>query len=189
VATGTLLSAINVTGISLKEQRVAFLGFGGAGMGIAQLMRSAMRDAGLSDQAAGERFYAVDRYGLIVEGGQGIRPEQQLFARKRSEVAGWQVSNPQEIGLLDVVRHAKPTVTMIKASALALAALSPTREEKRASLLPPLSNICSVSLEVAKAVGKQAMQDGLAAVDKAGSKKELAANVWTPVYQAYVRAD
>jgi malate dehydrogenase (oxaloacetate-decarboxylating) len=288
VATGTLLSAINVTGISLKEQRVAFLGFGGAGIGIAQLIRSAMVDAGLSDQEAGERFYAVDRYGLIVEGGQGIRPEQQLFARKRSEVAGWQVSNPQEIGLLDVVRYAKPTVligvsgqpgafteeviramakttqrpiifplsnptsrceakpqdildwtegraligtgspfgpakvngnevqidqtnnsyifpglalgiisshakhvsdAMIKASALALAALSPTRKDTRANLLPPLSNIRSVSLEVARAVGKQAMQDGLAAVDEAGFEKELAANVWAPVYQAYVRAD
>ena len=29
IATGTLLSAINVTGVPLKEQRIAFLGFGG----------------------------------------------------------------------------------------------------------------------------------------------------------------
>ena len=50
VATGTLLSAISVTGIPLQEQRVAFLGFGGAGIGIAQLIHSLMKDAGLSAQ-------------------------------------------------------------------------------------------------------------------------------------------
>jgi malate dehydrogenase (oxaloacetate-decarboxylating) len=69
-----------------------------------------MTDAGLSEQEAYARFYPVDRYGLLVDGGKGLRPEQEPFARKQSEVAGWQVSNPQEIGLLDVIRHAKPTV-------------------------------------------------------------------------------
>jgi hypothetical protein len=39
---------------------------------------------------------------------------------------------------------------MIKASALALAKLSPTRQDKRANLLPPLASIRSVSLDVAK---------------------------------------
>ena len=34
VATGTLLSAITVTGIPFSEQRVVFFGFGGAGMGL-----------------------------------------------------------------------------------------------------------------------------------------------------------
>ena len=77
---------------------------------------------------------------------------------------------------------------MIKASALALAELSPTRQDKRANLLPPLSGIRSVSLEVAKAVGKQAIKDGLAAVDEAGFEKELAANIWDPVYKPYQRA-
>ena len=110
VATGTLLSAITVTGIPLQEQRVVFLGFGGAGLGIAQLFHSVMRDAGLSEQEAHERFYALNRRGLLVEGGKGFRPEQAPFARKRSDLAGWQLSDPQAIGLLDVVRHARPTV-------------------------------------------------------------------------------
>src|ERR1700677_800725 len=50
VATATLLSAINVTGVPLKEQTVVCLGFGGAGMGISKLIWSAMRDAGLSER-------------------------------------------------------------------------------------------------------------------------------------------
>jgi malate dehydrogenase (oxaloacetate-decarboxylating) len=286
VATGTLLSAINVTGIPLSEQRVAFLGFGGAGIGIAQLMWSVMRDAGLSDQEAYRRFYAVDSFGLLVEGGQGVRPEQAPFARALSDVAGWQVPNHKEIGLLDVIRNAKPTVligvsgqagafteevvrtmakyserpivfplsnptsrceatpqqvldwtdgraligtgspfgpskvsgkevridqtnnsyifpglalgvisskarhvsdAMIKASAEALAELAPTRQDKNANLLPPLSGIRSVSLAIARTVGRQAIQDGLTTMDEAQLEQELAANVWEPGYEPYER--
>jgi malate dehydrogenase (oxaloacetate-decarboxylating) len=74
---------------------------------------------------------------------------------------------------------------MVKASALALAELSPTRRDKQAGLLSPLKNIRAVSQEVARAVGKQAIKDGLAQVDAAGLEKELAANIWEPVYEPY----
>lgn len=77
---------------------------------------------------------------------------------------------------------------MIKASALALAELAPTRQNKGDNLLPPLSSIRSVSLAIAKAVGKQAIQDGLATVDEAQFEQELAANIWEAVYQPYERA-
>jgi malate dehydrogenase (oxaloacetate-decarboxylating) len=286
VATGTLLAAINVTGIPLQEQRIAFLGFGGAGLGVAQLIRSVMQDAGLTERQACEKFYALNHRGLLIEGGKNFRPEQVPFARKQSDVAAWPVSDHQQIGLLDVVRNAKPTVligvscqagafteeivramakntarpiifplsnptsrcearpqdlldwtdgraligtgspfgpakfngrevqidqtnnsyvfpglalgiissharhvsdAMIKAAARALAGLSPTRHDKSANLLPPLSSIRSVSLEVARAVGTQAIQEGLADVDEAGFAKELAANVWEPVYKPYER--
>jgi len=76
---------------------------------------------------------------------------------------------------------------MIKASALALAALSPTHRGEQANLLPALSDIRAVSLHVARAVGKQAIQEGVADVDEAGFEAELAANVWDPVYQPYER--
>src|SRR5215472_10997008 len=95
VATGTLLSAINVTGVPLVDQRIVVLGFGGAGIGISRLILSTMRDAGLTERDAYCRFYAVDRYGLIVEGGEGVRPEQQAFARQRVEVAEWKVTDRQ----------------------------------------------------------------------------------------------
>src|SRR5580698_10479835 len=60
VATATLLAAINVTGTPLREQRIAMLGFGSAGVGIASLMVTAMVGAGLSLDEARERIYAVD---------------------------------------------------------------------------------------------------------------------------------
>jgi malate dehydrogenase (oxaloacetate-decarboxylating) len=76
---------------------------------------------------------------------------------------------------------------MIKASALALAELAPTKQDKSASLLPPLATIRSVSLSVARAVGKQAIKEGLAPVDETQFENELAANVWEPVYENYER--
>ena len=57
-----------------------------------------------------------------------------------------------------------------------------------ANPLPPLANIRSVSLEVAKAVGMQAIKEGLATVDETDFPKELAANIWDPVYMPYERA-
>ena len=47
IAVGTLLSAINVTGMPLTEQRVAVLGAGSAGTGICALLLRAMIEAGL----------------------------------------------------------------------------------------------------------------------------------------------
>jgi malate dehydrogenase (oxaloacetate-decarboxylating) len=110
VATATLLSAVNVTGIPLKDQKIIVLGFGTAGIGIANLMLAEIQQEGLSEAEARKRFYAIDRYGLLVEGGKDIRPEQQPYARSKEEVKNWQLSNPNEIGLLDVVRNAKATV-------------------------------------------------------------------------------
>jgi malate dehydrogenase (oxaloacetate-decarboxylating) len=45
-----------------------------------------------------------------------------------------------------------------------------------------------VSLAIAKAVGNQAIQEGLALVDETQFEHELANNVWEPVYEPYERA-
>ena len=112
VATATLLAALNVTGAPLREQRLALLGFGSAGLGIACLMLTALKEAGLSEQEAGERIYPVDRDGLLVEGLPGIHPAQQPFVKSRSSVAGWKLENPGRIGLLDVIVNARPTAVL-----------------------------------------------------------------------------
>jgi malate dehydrogenase (oxaloacetate-decarboxylating) len=109
VAAATLISAINVTGVSLEQQTVAMIGFGSAGIGITNLLARFMQDKGLTEEEARRRFYAIDRYGLVTEKGKDVRPEQLPYARKEDEVQGWKGSNG-EISLLDVVRHAKPTV-------------------------------------------------------------------------------
>ena len=76
-------SAINVTGVPLKEQRIAVLGAGSAGTGISALLLRAMVEAGLPDADARSRFYLVDRDGLLVEGMAGLQPFQTPFAQSR----------------------------------------------------------------------------------------------------------
>jgi malate dehydrogenase (oxaloacetate-decarboxylating) len=108
VATATLISAINVTGIPLEQQKIAVVGFGTAGLGITNLLAQFMQDKGLTPEQARSRFYGIDRYGLVTENGMDVRPEQLPYARKQQEVQGWSQSDG-EITLLDVVRNAKPT--------------------------------------------------------------------------------
>jgi len=109
VATATVISAINVTGASLEQQRVVVVGFGSAGLGITNLLVKFMQDKGLTEEDARRRFYAIDRYGLITENTKDVRPEQLPYARKEQEVQGWRQPNG-EITLLDIVRNAKPSV-------------------------------------------------------------------------------
>lgn len=109
VTAATLVSAINVTGIPLEQQKIVVVGFGSAGIGIANLLAQFMQDKGVTEADARKHFYAIDRYGLVTEKGKGVRPEQLPYARKEEEVQGWRQPNG-EITLLDVVRRTKPSV-------------------------------------------------------------------------------
>ena len=110
VAAATLISAINVTGVPLEQQKIVIVGFGSAGFGITNLLAQFMQDRGLyRSRKHAIASYAIDRYGLITENGKDVRPEQLPYARKEQEVQGWKQPNG-EITLLDVVRHAKPSV-------------------------------------------------------------------------------
>jgi malate dehydrogenase (oxaloacetate-decarboxylating) len=106
VTTATLLAAVHATGVPLHGQTIARFGSGGAGLGIASLLLSAMREQGLSEDQARQRIYAFNRYGLLVEGGRGIRESQEPWVRPRRDVEGWQLSGETDISLLDVVRNA-----------------------------------------------------------------------------------
>src|SRR5271169_3550546 len=113
IATATLLSAINVTGVPLEQQKIVVLGFGTAGIGITNLLAQFMQDKGVPEQEVRNRFYAVDLHGLVTENGKDVRPEQLPYARQEEEVQGWRRSwtpSNRDISLLDVIRHVKPTV-------------------------------------------------------------------------------
>jgi malate dehydrogenase (oxaloacetate-decarboxylating) len=109
ITTATLISAINVTGVPLEQQKVVVFGFGSAGLGITNLLAQFIEDRGLSKEEARARFYAIDQYGLITEDRQNVEPEQLPYARKQQEVQSWKQPNG-EVTLLDVVRNMKPTV-------------------------------------------------------------------------------
>jgi malate dehydrogenase (oxaloacetate-decarboxylating) len=109
ITAATLISAINVTGIPLEQQKIVVFGFGSAGLGITNLLAQFIEDRGLSKEEARARFYAMDQYGLITESRQNVTPEQLPYARKEQEVQSWRPPT-REITLLDVVRNVKPTV-------------------------------------------------------------------------------
>lgn len=110
VAAGALLSAIELTGVPLVEQRVALVGAGSAGIGIASLLVRLMVEEGLSEPEARARFYAIDRDGLLVEGAADVRPAQAPFVQSRAAVASWKPKRADRIDLEDVAVHARPTV-------------------------------------------------------------------------------
>ncbi len=143
VATGTLLSAINVTGVPLTDQRIAVMGAGSAGCGIASLIRKAMIEAGLPESEAATRFFMVDRDGLLVDGMDGIASFQQPFLQQKSATEQWTLDHPDRIALLDVVRNAKPTVLIGvsgQAGAFSEAVVRAMAEHNQRPVIFPLSN-------------------------------------------------
>jgi malate dehydrogenase (oxaloacetate-decarboxylating) len=287
IAVGTLLSAINVTGVPLIEQRVAVLGAGSAGTGICNLLLRAMIDAGLPEAEARRRFYLVDREGLLVDGMSGLQPFQAPFVQKPAELAWWTLASPERISLDDVVANAHPTVLigtsgqphafheavvramaartrrpvifplsnpterseatpqdihewtegravigtgspfppikrdgqtfridqtnnayvypgiglgaiaveaqrisdeMFLAAAHVIAGVSPARRDPQANLLAPLTELRSISFDVAMAVAKQAQAEGLAApIPDEQLAATIKAKMWEPVYARYRR--
>jgi malate dehydrogenase (oxaloacetate-decarboxylating) len=110
VTTGTLLAAVAASGGRLRDRRVAILGAGSAGCGIAEQLVAAMVEEGLAEPEARSRFLLIDRPGLLHDGLTGLRPFQRRFAQPKDRVIGWRTGPGDAIGLLDVVRNARPTI-------------------------------------------------------------------------------
>jgi malate dehydrogenase (oxaloacetate-decarboxylating) len=286
VVLATLLAAMKAAGTKLAEQRIAILGFGSAGIGIANLLVKALVEGGLSEAEAKKRVYALGRPGLLVEGAEGIHDEQKDFVRQRKDVEGWKIQDPKKIGLEEVVRNAKITIligvagkagmftedairamaknaerpvifplsnptskseatpedllkwtdgkaligtgspfepvkiggreicidqtnnsyifpglglgivasrarrvsdAMIMTAARALAGLSPVEKDRKANLLPPVSQSRVLSRVIAEAVARQAIAEGLSDLKESEVAAAVVANVWEPKYLRYER--
>ncbi|MFG2886224.1 NAD-dependent malic enzyme [Streptomyces sp. NPDC048297] len=106
-----VLSGVRASGVPLRDHRVVIFGAGTAGIGIADQLRDAMVADGLSPEEATARIHAVDRYGLLTEGQEGLRDVQVRYARPAAEVAGWR--RDEKVGgipLAEVVARVRPTV-------------------------------------------------------------------------------
>ncbi len=78
--------------------------------------------------------------------------------------------------------------SMVNAAAKELIRHLPTQRDKQASLLPPISQARQLGRFIGEAVGRQAMQDGLAQIQSEDAlNHELDANIWDPQYVPYIR--
>ena len=103
------LSAVKVTRVPMREQRLVVFGAGTAGVGIADQIHDAMVRDGASPERARSQVWLVDKQGLLTSEMAGLRDYQQPYARDPGEVEGW-AAGGGPVTLLDAVQHVKPTI-------------------------------------------------------------------------------
>jgi len=110
VTLAAVLAAIKAAHSSIEKQRIVIFGAGTAGTGIADQICAAMVRAGLSETQARQRFWLVDRPGLLINNMTDLTSAQLPYAREADEVAKWQVLSPAGINLYDTVKQVQPTI-------------------------------------------------------------------------------
>src|SRR5438552_1403861 len=143
VALGAILGAVKVAGKSLKDQQIVFLGAGSAGIGVADFLRAAMRDDGLSDKEARSHFWVVDKDGLLHSERKDLSPEQSVYAQPQEHVSGWPATANGHIGLADVIGKIEATILIGLSSVGGAFSEAIVREMARKAPRPiifPLSN-------------------------------------------------
>ncbi|MBX7065854.1 MAG: NAD-dependent malic enzyme [Parachlamydiales bacterium] len=109
VAAAALLTACEMSHQPLKDARIAIMGGGSAGTGIAEMIVHALVEAGLTSEEAHKRIYLVDIDGLIYFGSKHVLDMQKPFVQPRENLTNWK-TQASHISLLDVVTNAKPNI-------------------------------------------------------------------------------
>jgi malate dehydrogenase (oxaloacetate-decarboxylating)(NADP+) len=94
-----LFSSLRITGGQMKDQRLLFLGAGGAGIGIGDLIVSAMEGEGLPADEARKRCWFVDSKGVVVKSRTDLQEHKLLFAHDMPPVPDF----------MSAIRELKPT--------------------------------------------------------------------------------
>lgn len=110
VTLAAIMSALKVTGESLKDQRIVVFGPGAAGIGNADQMADAMVLEGLTREEAYDRFWAVDYRGLLTDETPDVLNFQKPYTRQVDEVKDWDKNEEEIISLMEVVQRVKPTI-------------------------------------------------------------------------------
>jgi malate dehydrogenase (oxaloacetate-decarboxylating) len=106
------LSAIKVSGVPMRDQKLVVFGAGTAGVGIADQLHSAMVRSGADPKQSAARIWLIDKQGLLTRDMDDLRDFQQPYARDPAEVADWERDDSGAITLLETVRRAKPTILL-----------------------------------------------------------------------------
>lgn len=107
--TGVMMnSAINavarVTGVPVRDHRIAIFGAGTAGIGVSDQIFLEKIRSGLSEEEAKKQFYLIDRQGLLTDDMQDLTEGQKKYARSKNEF-----KKPLK-DLAEIIREIKPSV-------------------------------------------------------------------------------
>ncbi len=109
VVLSAVFAATRKQSVLLKDQKIAVLGGGSAGLGICHKLVDAMMLEGFSEEEAYSHFYIVDVEGLLQSEGK-CDEGQKRFAQDSSRLKSWKVKDLKKITLLEVIQNAKPSV-------------------------------------------------------------------------------
>jgi malate dehydrogenase (oxaloacetate-decarboxylating) len=109
VSLAAILSALEITGQRLSDQRIVIHGAGTAGIGIAEQLHAAMMAEGTNESDARASFWALSSRGLLFDDDEKMRGYQVPYARPRKEAEGL-ARRKGSVGLLETVEMVNPTI-------------------------------------------------------------------------------
>lgn len=107
-ATACILSALKSIQADFTQQRIVMFGAGTAGVGIADQICQALVNQGVSEQAARDSFYLIDRQGLLLENDPDLLDFQKPYA-KSAKISSL-FKHVKKIDLEAVVETIHPTI-------------------------------------------------------------------------------
>lgn len=148
VASAAVLAACAGLKQPLSEQRIVVFGAGTAGCGIAAGLVRLLQKAGLDQQQARQRIWALDKPGLLIKGMAGLSDAAAGLCRDPAEVGEWQRDPQGRIDLATVVDQVQPTVligTSTVAGAFSKSVVEAMARHCARPLILPLSNPTSLA--------------------------------------------
>ena len=146
VTLGGMFAALRITGQSIREQRVLFIGAGGACIGIARLTKAAMRTAGAGDEEVHRAIAAFDSHGLLHEGCEIRDVYKREFALSRRHLDHYRLD--ADASPVDVIRAFQPTILVgatAQSGAFTRAMVEEMAKHVARPVILPLSNPTSQS--------------------------------------------
>ncbi len=143
VVVAGVLAGLRITGQSLAEQRFVYIGAGEACAGTHELLCSAMRAEGVSEDAIARAHLLFDSKGLIREDGRERDPHKATLAASAATLAHYGLDAIAEPGPEDVIRQVKPSVLIgatARAGAFTRAMLEEMAKHVERPIIFPLSN-------------------------------------------------
>jgi malate dehydrogenase (oxaloacetate-decarboxylating) len=148
VVLGAVTGASKVAGKSMREHQIVFVGAGSAAIGVADYLRFAMIDDGLSEKEARARFWIIDKDGLLDSNRGDLSDAQKTYARDSNEVKNWPRNSHGQIGLSEAIAQLNATILIGLSTVKGVFSESVVREMAKKTERPiifPLSNPTSRS--------------------------------------------